>query len=57
MGPVTAKLQVPAVITAVIGKNAADVKSAQALIKFLQGPAIDAALKADGMNKPRATSP
>ena len=51
LGPVTAELQVPAIITAVIGKNAADVNSAKALIKFLQGPAIDAALKADGMVK------
>ena len=51
LGPVTAQLQVPAIITAVIGKNAADVASAKALIKFLQGPAIDAALKSDGMMK------
>jgi len=50
LGPVTAQLQVPAIITAVIGKNA-DVASAKALIKFLQGPAIDAALKSDGMMK------
>lgn len=57
LGPVTAELQVPAVITAVVGKNAADVKSAQALITFLRGPAIDAALKAGGMSRPRATSP
>jgi molybdate transport system substrate-binding protein len=56
LGPVTAKLQVPAVITAVVGKNAADVKSARALIKFLQSPAVDAALKADGMSRPGATS-
>jgi len=51
LGPVTAQLQVPAIITAAIGTNAADVASAKALIKFLQGPAIDAALKSDGMMK------
>lgn len=51
LGPVTAQLQVPAIITAVIGKDAADVASAKALIEFLQGPAIDAALKSDGMMK------
>jgi molybdate transport system substrate-binding protein len=51
LGPVTKPLQVPFVIAAVIGKNANDVKAARALIKFLQGPAIDAALKADGMKK------
>jgi ABC-type molybdate transport system substrate-binding protein len=51
LGPVTAQLQVPSIMTAVIGKNAADVASSKALIKFLQGPAIDAALKSDGMIK------
>jgi molybdate transport system substrate-binding protein len=51
LGPVTHELQVPVVIAAVIGKNASDPKAARALIKFLQGPAIDAALKADGMQK------
>jgi len=51
LGPVIPQLQVPAIVTAVVGKNAADVKSANALIKFLQSPAIDAALKNDGMLK------
>jgi molybdate transport system substrate-binding protein len=51
LGPVTAQLQVPVIITAVIGKDAADAASAKTLIEFLQGAAIDAALKSDGMMK------
>jgi molybdate transport system substrate-binding protein len=51
LGPVIKQLQVPAVITATIGKNANDPAAAKALIKFLQGPTIDAALKSDGMMK------
>jgi molybdate transport system substrate-binding protein len=51
LGPVIPQLQVPAIIQMVIGKNANDPKAAHAVINFLQGPAIDAALKADGMNK------
>jgi molybdate transport system substrate-binding protein len=51
LGPVIAQLQVPAIIQAVIGKNANDVKAARAVIKFLQGPAINEALRADGMEK------
>jgi molybdate transport system substrate-binding protein len=51
LGPVIASLQVPAIIQVVIGKNANDPKAALAVIKFLQGPAIDEALKADGMVK------
>ncbi len=51
LGAVIPALQVPSTIQVVIGKNANDPKSARALIKFLQGPAIDEALKADGMEK------
>jgi molybdate transport system substrate-binding protein len=51
LGPVIAQLQVPAIIQAVISKKPNDPKAAQAFIKFLQGPAIDAALKEDGMEK------
>lgn len=51
LGPVMPQLQVPAVIQAVIGKNANDPKAARAVIKVLQSAAIDEALKADGMNK------
>jgi molybdate transport system substrate-binding protein len=55
LGPVIAPLQVPAVIEATIGKNANDPKAAMALIKFLQGPAIDKALKDDGMEKGKSS--
>lgn len=51
LGPVIPQLQVPSTIQVVIGKNANDAKAARALINFLQGPAIDEALKADGMDK------
>jgi len=51
LGAVIAQLQVPAVIEATVGKNAADPKAALALVKFLQGPAIDQALKDYGMEK------
>ena len=51
LGAVIAQLQVPAVIEATVGKAAADPKAALALIKFLQGPAIDQALKVYGMEK------
>jgi ABC-type molybdate transport system substrate-binding protein len=46
---VPAPLQVPAIVTATIGKNASDMKAAKALIEFLKGPTLDPALKADGM--------
>jgi ABC-type molybdate transport system substrate-binding protein len=51
LGAVIAQLQVPAIIEATVGKNAADPKTALALIKFLQGPAIDRALTDYGMEK------
>jgi molybdate transport system substrate-binding protein len=51
LGAVIAQLQVPAIIEATVGKNAADPKTALGLIKFLQGPAIDQALKDYGMEK------
>jgi molybdate transport system substrate-binding protein len=54
LGAVIAELQVPFVIEATVGKNAADPKSAQALIAFLQGPAIERALKDAGMERPAA---
>jgi molybdate transport system substrate-binding protein len=56
LGPVIAQLQVPAIVAAVVGKHANDEKAARALIKFLQGPAIDAALKDGGMMKGNAGS-
>lgn len=51
LGPVIPELQVPAVITAVVSSNTAAVDAAKALIKFLQGPAMDPALKASGMTR------
>jgi molybdate transport system substrate-binding protein len=51
LGAVIPQLQVPAIIEATVGKSAADPKTAFALIKFLQGPAIDQALKDYGMEK------
>jgi molybdate transport system substrate-binding protein len=53
LGAVIAELQVPAVVEATVGKNATDPKAALALIKFLQGPTIDQALKDYGMEKGR----
>jgi hypothetical protein len=43
--PVMPSLQVPVLITAVVGKHANDLQSASSLIKFLQGPAIGAAVR------------
>ena len=51
LGAVAPQLQVPIIIEATVGKNAADPKAARALIRFLQGPVIDQALKDDGMEK------
>jgi molybdate transport system substrate-binding protein len=56
LGAVIPELQIPAIIQAVIGKNANDQQAARALIKFLQGSAIDEALKADGMEKSTVAS-
>jgi len=56
LGPVTPELQVPVIITAVISKHANDEGAARALVKFLQGPAIDKALEADGMTKGNGSS-
>jgi molybdate transport system substrate-binding protein len=51
LGAVIPRLQVPVIIEASAGKNAADPTAARALIQFLQGPAIDQALKDNGMAK------
>ena len=51
LGVVIPQLQVPVIIEATVAKNAADPKAARALIRFLQGPVIDQALKDDGMEK------
>jgi molybdate transport system substrate-binding protein len=51
LGAVIPALQVPSVMEASIGAHATDVTAARALIRFLQGPAIDAGLKENGMVK------
>ncbi len=51
LGAVIPQLQVPIVIEATVGRNASDAKAARALVAFLEGPAIDRALKAYGMEK------
>src|SRR5262249_24705651 len=50
-GPVIKDLQVPSIITAVISKNTPDIASAEALIKFLQGPTMDPFLAESGMKR------
>jgi len=42
---------VPVIIEATVGNDATDAKAARALIQFLQGQAIDQALKDYGMEK------
>jgi molybdate transport system substrate-binding protein len=51
IGPVIKEFQVPSIIQASIGANTRDEAGAKALIKFLQGPATDAAFKAAGFEK------
>jgi molybdate transport system substrate-binding protein len=51
LGLIPAGLQVPLVLQAVVGSNTKNPRIAQTLIHFLQGPAIDEALKASGMKK------
>ena len=51
MGPVIRQLQVPAVVTATISTNTPNAAAAQALVKFLQGPAIEASLEGNGFKR------
>jgi molybdate transport system substrate-binding protein len=51
MGPVIPELQVPAVVTATISTNTPNAAAAQALVTFLQGPAIEPALKGNGFRR------
>jgi molybdate transport system substrate-binding protein len=51
LGPVIPQFQAPIVMAAVIGARAHDPEAARALIRFLQGPAIDPGLRAGGMRK------
>ena len=51
MGPLIPELQVPAVVTATISANTPNAAAAQALVEFLQGPAIEPALKGNGFKR------
>jgi hypothetical protein len=51
LGPVPSELLIPTVITAVISANPGDAAAARALVKFLQGPGMDGALKDSGMRR------
>jgi len=51
LGVLPAEVQVPAVMSVGISAKASDPKAANALIKFLQGPAIEPFLKANGMQR------
>jgi molybdate transport system substrate-binding protein len=50
-GPVVPQLQVPAVVTATLSANTPYGDAAQALVTFLRGPAIEAALKSNGFSR------
>jgi len=56
LGPVIDAFQLPSIVEASIGANARDEAGAKALIKFLQGPATDAAFKAAGLAKQKAAA-
>ena len=51
LGAVIKELQVPSIIQAVVSPQAANDKAVQALIKYLQSPALDPTLKSLGMDK------
>ena len=50
-GPVIRELQVPAVVTATISAHTPNAAAARALVTFLQGPAIEPALKGNGFSR------
>jgi molybdate transport system substrate-binding protein len=50
-GPVIPELQVPAVVTATVSANTPNATAAKILVKFLQGPAIEPALKGNGFTR------
>jgi molybdate transport system substrate-binding protein len=51
VGPVPPELLIPTVFAAVISAAPGDAAAAKALITFLQGPGMDAALEASGMRR------
>ncbi len=50
-GPVIPELQVPAIVTASVSATTPNAAAARALVKFLQGPAIEAALRGTGFRR------
>jgi molybdate transport system substrate-binding protein len=50
-GPVILQLQVPAVVTATVSPTTPNAAAATALVTFLRGPAIEAALKSNGFSR------
>lgn len=50
-GPVISQLQVPAVVTATISAKTPNAEAARALVKFLQGPAIERTLADNGFSR------
>lgn len=50
-GPVTAELQVPVIVTATISSNTLNVAAAKALVKFLQGAAMEPVLAKNGFRR------
>ena len=51
MGAVSPALQVPNMVTATISANTPNATAAEALVKFLQGPPIEPALKGNGFKR------
>jgi len=51
LGPLPAEVQIPAILSVGVGAHTRDVPGAKALIQFLQGPALDPAMKANGMQR------
>jgi molybdate transport system substrate-binding protein len=51
MGPVIPELQVPVVVTATISAHSRNPSAARALVQFLQGRAIEPALKSNGFTR------
>jgi ABC-type molybdate transport system substrate-binding protein len=51
LGLLPAEVQVPAIMSAGVCADASDAKSAEALIQFPRGPAIEPALRANGMQR------
>ena len=57
LGPVIKDFQVPLDIEATIDKNANDEAGAKALIKWMQGPALDTIFKENGFQRAKGATP